>query len=72
MSRKKAPVTAATRALRQAKVEFTDHLYEYEERGGTAVSSRELGVDEHQVLVGLHPDALQVLCPTWIEASRDR
>jgi Cys-tRNA(Pro) deacylase len=28
-------------------VDFTDHLYEYEERGGTTVSARELGVDEH-------------------------
>lgn len=48
--KKKAPVTPATRALRAAKVEFQDHLYEYEERGGTAVSSRELGVEEHAVI----------------------
>ena len=46
----KAPVTAAVRALRAAKVSFTDHLYVYEEKGGTAVSSRELGVDEHAVV----------------------
>lgn len=46
----KAPVTAAVRALRAAKVSFTDHLYAYEEKGGTAVSSRELGVDEHAVV----------------------
>ena len=46
----KAPVTAAVRALRAAKVPFTDHLYAYEEKGGTAVSSRELGVDEHAVV----------------------
>ncbi len=51
MAKKKvAPVTAATRALRAAKAEFTNHLYDYQERGGTAVSSRELGVDEHQVI----------------------
>jgi Cys-tRNA(Pro) deacylase len=31
-------------------VEFTDHLYEYEEKGGTAVSARELGVEEHCVV----------------------
>lgn len=47
---KKAPVTAAVRALRAAKVDFSDHLYEYEEKGGTAVSSRELGVGEHEVI----------------------
>ena len=29
---------------------FTEHAYRYEERGGTAVSSRELGVDEHIVI----------------------
>lgn len=47
---KKAPVTPAVRALRAAKVEFSDHLYTYEERGGTSVSSRELGVPEHEVI----------------------
>jgi len=31
-------------------VSFTEHPYRYEERGGTAVSSRELGVDEHLVI----------------------
>jgi Cys-tRNA(Pro) deacylase len=46
----KAPVTSAVRQLRSAGVEFTDHLYEYEEKGGTAVSARELRVDEHSVV----------------------
>ena len=50
MARDKTPVTAATRLLKQSKVEFTLHLYNYEERGGTTVSARELGVDEHQVI----------------------
>ena len=36
--------------LRQHGVAFTEHEYRYEERGGTAVSSRELGVDEHIVI----------------------
>lgn len=45
-----APVTPAIEALRAAGIEFTDHLYTYEEHGGTSVSSRELGVDEHQVV----------------------
>lgn len=50
MSKEKFPVTPAIRFLRDHKVLFTEHLYAYEERGGTAVSSRELGVDEHAVI----------------------
>ena len=42
--------TPAVRFLRASKVSFTEHPYRYEERGGTAVSSRELGVDEHTVI----------------------
>ncbi len=50
MAREKTPVTPAVRALRAAGVSFTDHLYAYEEKGGTTVSARELGVDEHCVI----------------------
>lgn len=50
MVKDKTPVTVATRLLKQAGVSFTTHLYPYEERGGTAVSARELGVDEHRVV----------------------
>ncbi|MFO1381329.1 MAG: Cys-tRNA(Pro) deacylase [Chitinivorax sp.] len=50
MAQDKHPVTPAIRVLRQHKVEFTHHPYDYEEHGGTAVSSRELGVDEHCVI----------------------
>ncbi len=50
MKDSKAPVTAAVRVLRQQQVEWSDHLYAYEDKGGTAVSSRELGVDEHCVI----------------------
>jgi Cys-tRNA(Pro) deacylase len=46
----KHPVTAAVRVLREHGVAFTHHPYAYEERGGTAVSARELGVDEHAVI----------------------
>ncbi len=46
----KAPSTPATRLLRERGVPFTEHLYRYEERGGTRVSARELGVDEHAVV----------------------
>jgi len=50
MSRDKLPVTNAVRVLREHGVAFTDHPYTYEERGGTAVSARELGVPEHAVV----------------------
>jgi Cys-tRNA(Pro) deacylase len=50
MSKDKTPVSPAIRQLRAAGIQFTDHLYEYEEKGGTAVSARELGVDEHSVI----------------------
>ena len=42
--------TPAIHFLRQHGVAFTEHPYRYEERGGTAVSARELGVDEHVVI----------------------
>jgi len=44
------PATTAVRELRTNEVEFTDHPYEYEEKGGTAASARELGVPEHAVV----------------------
>lgn len=50
MAKEKIPVTPAIRVLRAAGVEFTTHEYKYEEKGGTAVSSRELGVDEYLVI----------------------
>ncbi len=43
-------MTQAVRVLRDNAVAFTHHPYTYEERGGTAVSARELGVDEHAVI----------------------
>jgi Cys-tRNA(Pro) deacylase len=45
-----APETPATTFLRQHCVSFTEHLYEYVERGGTAESAKQLGVDEHAVV----------------------
>jgi Cys-tRNA(Pro) deacylase len=50
MKKEKAPVTPAIRMLRDAGISVTDHQYAYEEHGGTAVSARELGVDEHSVI----------------------
>ncbi len=46
----KSPSTPAVRMLRQHGVAYTEHPYRYEEHGGTAVSARELGVDEHAVV----------------------
>lgn len=42
--------TLATQFLRKHVIAFSEHPYEYEEHGGTAVSARELGVDEHHVV----------------------
>lgn len=52
MSKKSQHVseTPATQFLRQHKVEFTEHVYDYVEHGGTAESARQLGVDEHAVV----------------------
>ena len=52
MAKKTAHVseTPATQALRRAGIDFTEHVYDYLERGGTAESARQLGVDEHAVI----------------------
>jgi len=42
--------TPATQFLRRHGVVFTEHVYEYVEHGGTAESSRQLGVEEHAVV----------------------
>lgn len=42
--------TPATQWLRKHGVTFSEHPYDYEEHGGTSVSSRKLGVDEHHVV----------------------
>jgi Cys-tRNA(Pro) deacylase len=44
------PVTQAIRVLRDKQVQFVPHLYDYVEKGGTAESARQLGVDEHAVV----------------------
>jgi Cys-tRNA(Pro) deacylase len=50
MAKEKSPITPAVRMLRAEGIPFTDHPYAYQEKGGTAVSARELGVDEHCVI----------------------
>lgn len=42
--------TPATAFLKKNHVAFTEHPYEYEERGGTRVSSEKLGVPERSVV----------------------
>jgi Cys-tRNA(Pro) deacylase len=46
----KSPSTAAVRLLRANGVAYSEHVYRYEEHGGTRVSARELGIDEHAVI----------------------
>ncbi len=50
MGKERASVTPAVRALREHGVEFIESPYRYVEKGGTAVSAQELGVDEHSVV----------------------
>ena len=45
-----APETPATKFLKAHRIPFSNHLYAYEEHGGTKVSARELNVDEHAVV----------------------
>jgi Cys-tRNA(Pro) deacylase len=42
--------TPATQFLRLHGVNFTEHVYDYVEHGGTEESARQLGVPEHQVI----------------------
>ena len=42
--------TPATSFLKKHGVGYTEHVYAYEEHGGTAVSARKLGVPEHNVV----------------------
>jgi Cys-tRNA(Pro) deacylase len=52
MAKKTAHVseTPATQWLKAHGVAYTEHPYDYVDHGGTAESSRQLGVDEHAVV----------------------
>ena len=50
MAKDKLPTTQAIRMLKENGVAFTLRTYKYEEKGGTPAASRELGVNEHQVI----------------------
>ncbi|MCM2281767.1 MAG: aminoacyl-tRNA deacylase [Bdellovibrionaceae bacterium] len=43
-------MTNATRELARFGIAYQAHVFRYEEKGGTRVSSRELGVEEHAVI----------------------
>jgi Cys-tRNA(Pro) deacylase len=43
-------VTPAIRFLREKKIPFKQHLYRYQEHGGTSVGSAELGYPEHMLV----------------------
>jgi len=47
---KHVSATPATEWLRERGVSFSEHVYDYVDRGGTAESARQLGVDEHTVV----------------------
>ncbi len=44
------PITPAIRALREKKIDFEPHVFDYVEKGGTRHSAEVLGVDEHAVV----------------------
>ena len=52
MAKKAAHIseTPATAWLRERRLPFTEHVYDYVEHGGTTESARRLGVDEHAVI----------------------
>jgi len=50
MEKTEYPVTPAVRLLRERRIAFEPHLYDYKERGGTAHSAVELQVPEHAVI----------------------
>jgi Cys-tRNA(Pro) deacylase len=44
------PITPAIRVLREHKIDFEPHIFDYIEKGGTKHSAEVLGVDEHAVI----------------------
>ena len=50
MKNEKYPITQAVRFLRERKIPFTVHLYEYVDHGGTQVASEQLGIEETKII----------------------
>jgi Cys-tRNA(Pro) deacylase len=44
------PITPAVRFLRERRIDFAPHVFEYVEKGGTKHSAEVLNVDEHAVV----------------------
>jgi Cys-tRNA(Pro) deacylase len=49
-SQSHAPETPATRFLKQNRIPYSAHLYEYEEHGGTGLSAHALNLPEHAIV----------------------
>jgi Cys-tRNA(Pro) deacylase len=47
---RKAPTTQGVRQLKNAGVDYVEHLYDYEPQGGTGSVAAALNVDEHLVV----------------------
>ncbi len=50
MGKDKSHVTPAIRFLREKRVDFSEHPYEYVEHGGTSTFAKQYHVDEHMVI----------------------
>jgi len=50
MEKTNYPITPAVRLLREKRVAFEPHLYDWKEKGGTARAAAQLGVEEHTVV----------------------
>lgn len=50
MAKEDYPVTLAIRELKQKGIEFEPYMFEYEEKGGTKQTARELNIDEHIII----------------------
>lgn len=50
MAQSDYPITPAVRFLRERKIAFQPHLYQYQEYGGTRIGAEELGLPEHTLV----------------------
>jgi Cys-tRNA(Pro) deacylase len=48
--RERVSETPATAFLRKHGVAFSEHVFEYEDHGGSRLAARELGIDEHAMV----------------------
>ncbi len=63
LTQSESPVTPAIRFLRERRIQFKEHLYRYQEHGGTSVGATELGYPEHVLIKTLvmQTDAKKVI-----------